>query len=393
MFEQRLASRANGLKPSAVRELLKHSKLPGVISLGGGIPAPELFDNEGIQLAVQQVMATQFQEAMQYSLSEGYPPLRKAIAELCGERGVRCEASQVYITSGSQQSLDIVARTLLDPGDVVVVERPTYLAALQVFQLAQANIQSVDTDEDGMLVEQLAELAQTTAIKMVYLVPTFGNPGGKTLSEPRRRRLVELAKQYDFIIIEDDPYGEISFTDERPQPLYQHAIALECTDRVIYTSTFSKILAPGMRIGWLVMPEWLASKAIIVKQATDLHTSTLSQQITAQYLTLNRLPAQIALIREDYRKKCETLATALEEKLGDHLEFSRPKGGMFLWARFRYPFNATEWLKKTLENRVVFVPGEAFYNDNPDLRTLRLSYSTVSQADLLTAVERLAKSL
>lgn len=393
MFEQHLASRANGLKPSAVRELLKHSKLPGVISLGGGIPAPELFDNEGIQLAVQQVMATQFQDAMQYSLSEGYPPLRKAIADICGERGVTCEAPQVYITSGSQQSLDIVARTLLNPGDVVVVERPTYLAALQVFQLAEANIHSVDTDEDGMLVEQLAELVNTTAVKVVYLVPTFGNPGGKTLSEPRRRRLVELAKQHDFIIIEDDPYGEISFTDERPQPLYQHAIAQGCTDRVIYTSTFSKILAPGMRVGWLVMPEWLASKAIIIKQATDLHTSTLSQMVTAQYLSLNRLPAQIALIREDYRKKCEALANALEEKLGDHLEFSSPKGGMFLWARFRYPFNATEWLQKTLENKVVFVPGEAFYNDNPDLGTLRLSYSTVSQENLLIAVERLAKSL
>jgi DNA-binding transcriptional MocR family regulator len=276
---------------------------------------------------------------------------------------------------------------------VVVVERPTYLAALQVFQLAQANIQSVDTDEDGMLVEQLADLVQTSPVKVVYLVPTFGNPGGKTLSEPRRRRLVELAKQHGFIIVEDDPYGEISFTDERPQPLYQHAMALGCTNQVIYTSTFSKILAPGMRVGWLVMPEWLASKAIIVKQATDLHTSTLSQQITAQYLSLNRLPAQIALIREDYRKKCETLASALEAKLGDHLAFSRPKGGMFLWAHFRYPFNATEWLKKTLENRVVFVPGEAFYNDAPDVTTLRLSYSTVSHEGLVEAVDRLAKSL
>ncbi|KAA1047037.1 PLP-dependent aminotransferase family protein [Pseudocitrobacter sp. 73] len=393
MFEHQLASRATGLKPSAVRELLKHSKLPGVISLGGGIPAPELFDNEGIQLAVQQVMASQFQEAMQYSLSEGYPPLRQAIADICRQRGVACDASQVYITSGSQQSLDIVARTLLNPGDVVVVERPTYLAALQVFQLAQANIQSVDTDEDGMLVEQLADLVQTSPVKVVYLVPTFGNPGGKTLSEPRRRRLVELAKQHSFIIVEDDPYGEISFTDERPQPLYQHAMALGCTDQVIYTSTFSKILAPGMRVGWLVMPEWLASKAIIIKQATDLHTSTLSQQITAQYLSLNRLPAQIALIREDYRKKCETLASALEAKLGDHLAFSRPKGGMFLWAHFRYPFNATEWLKKTLENRVVFVPGEAFYNDAPDVTTLRLSYSTVSHEGLIEAVDRLAKSL
>ena len=393
MFEHQLASRATGLKPSAVRELLKHSKLPGVISLGGGIPAPELFDNEGIQLAVQQVMASQFQEAMQYSLSEGYPPLRQAIADICRARGVACDASQVYITSGSQQSLDIVARTLLNPGDVVVVERPTYLAALQVFQLAQANIQSVDTDEDGMLVEQLADLVQTSPVKVVYLVPTFGNPGGKTLSEPRRRRLVELAKQHGFIIVEDDPYGEISFTDEVQRPLYQHAVELGCEDQVVYTSTFSKILAPGMRIGWIVMPDWLAQQTVIVKQAADLHTNMLSQVITAEYLSMNRLESQIALIREDYRKKCDALANALESRLGEHLEFSRPKGGMFLWARFRYPFDTMKWLEKTLENGVVYVPGEAFYNDNPDTRTLRLSYSTVSEEGLVTAVERLAKSL
>ena len=210
MHDRRLAARAGELKPSAVRELLKHSKLPGVISLGGGIPAPELFDTEGLNLAVQQVMNGRFNDAFQYGLTEGYPPLRQAVSELCQARGVACSASHVYITSGSQQSLDIVARTLLDPGDAIVVERPTYLAALQVFQLAQANILSVDTDDDGMLVEQLADLLETTRVKAVYLVPTFGNPGGKTLSEARRRRLVELAKKHDFVIIEDDPYGERS---------------------------------------------------------------------------------------------------------------------------------------------------------------------------------------
>ncbi|HFT4572499.1 PLP-dependent aminotransferase family protein [Klebsiella pneumoniae] len=393
MHDRRLAARAGELKPSAVRELLKHSKLPGVISLGGGIPAPELFDTEGLELAVQKVMSERFNDAFQYGLTEGYPPLRQAVSEICHSRGVACSAAQVYITSGSQQSLDIVARTLLDPGDTIVVERPTYLAALQVFQLAQANILSVDTDDDGMLVEQLADLLETNRVKAVYLVPTFGNPGGKTLSEARRRRLVELAKKYDFVILEDDPYGEISFTDAVRRPLYQHAVELGCEDQVVYTSTFSKILAPGMRIGWIVMPDWLAQQTVIVKQAADLHTNMLSQVITAEYLSLNRLDNQIALIREDYRKKCVALADALESRLGEHLEFSRPQGGMFLWARFRYPFDTMEWMKKTLENGVVYVPGEAFYHDKPDTRTLRLSYSTVSEAGLLTAVERLAASL
>ncbi|KQN53532.1 MULTISPECIES: PLP-dependent aminotransferase family protein [unclassified Erwinia] len=393
MHDQQLATRASELKPSAVRELLKHSKLPGVISLGGGIPAPELFDREGLELAVSQVMSGNFNDAFQYGLSEGYSPLRQSVSELCRLRGVNCPAEEIYITSGSQQSLDIVARTLLDPGDVVVVERPTYLAALQVFQLAQANIQSVDTDDDGMLVEQLADLLTTTKVKMVYLVPTFGNPGGKTLSEERRARVVALAKEHGFIIIEDDPYGEINFTETRWKTLYQHAKELGCADQVIYTSTLSKILAPGLRIGWLVMPEWLAGKAIIVKQATDLHSNSMTQIVTAQYLALNRLPQQIALMRDFYHKKGEILANALREKLGDHIEFSQPKGGMFLWARFRYEFDTTAWLSKTLANGVVYVPGEAFYNDAPDKRTLRLSYSTVSDADLVTAVERLAKSL
>ena len=219
------------------------------------------------------------------------------------------------------------------------------------------------------------------------------NPGGKTLSEARRRRLVELAKKHDVVIIEDDPYGEISFTDEVRRPLYQYAVESGCEDQVVYTSTFSKILAPGMRIGWIVMPDWLAQQTVIVKQAADLHTNMLSQVITAEYLSMNRLESQIALIREDYRKKCVALADALESQLGEHLAFSRPKGGMFLWARFRYPFDTMEWMKKTLENGVVYVPGEAFYNDNPDTRTLRLSYSTVSTEGLMTAVERLAKSL
>lgn len=392
MHDRRLAARAGELKPSAVRELLKHSKLPGVISLGGGIPAPELFDTEGLELAVQKVMSERFHDAFQYGLTEGYPPLRQAVSEICHSRGVTCSPAQVYITSGSQQSLDIVARTLLDPGDTIVVERPTYLAALQVFQLAQANILSVDTDDDGMLVEQLADLLETTRVKAVYLVPTFGNPGGKTLSETRRRRLVELAKKYDFVILEDDPYGEISFTDAVRRPLYQHAVELGCEDQVVYTSTFSKILAPGMRIGWVVMPDWLAQQTVIVKQAADLHTNMLSQVITAEYLGMNRLENQIALIREDYRKKCGAGRRAGKPPWRAP-GIQPPAGGMFLWARFRYPFDTMEWMKKTLENGVVYVPGEAFYHDKPDTRTLRLSYSTVSEAGLLTAVERLAASL
>ena len=393
MSANKLASSAQGLQSSAIRELLKHSKMAGVISLGGGIPNPALFDHEGLKIAADAVLSQHFGEAFQYGLTEGFPGLREEIQRICEGRGIACKADDVVVTSGSQQSLDVLARALINPGDTVVVERPTYLAALQVFGLAQANFESVGTDGDGMKVDELEALVAKKTIKAVYIVPTFGNPGGVTLSEARRKQLVELSKRYDFVIIEDDPYGEISFTDEVRRPLYQYAVELGCEDQVVYTSTFSKILAPGMRIGWIVMPDWLAQQTVIVKQAADLHTNMLSQVITAEYLSLNRLDNQIALIREDYRKKCVALADALESRLGEHLEFSRPQGGMFLWARFRYPFDTMEWMKKTLENGVVYVPGEAFYHDKPDTRTLRLSYSTVSEAGLLTAVERLAASL
>lgn len=393
MSQQLLADRLKELKPSAVRELLKHSKMPGVISLGGGIPNPALFDKEGLELATQQVMKAQFVDGFQYGLSEGYPPLREAIRQLCAARGIQSQTENILVTSGSQQSLDILARTLLNPGDVIVVERPTYLAALQVFQLSQATIRFVDTDENGMKVDELEDLVSSSPVKAVYLVPTFGNPGGASLSDERRKKLVALAKQHGFIVFEDDPYSEINFTDKTFKTLSEHAAEQGCSDQVIYTSTFSKILAPGLRVGWLVLPDWMLQKATIIKQATDLHSSALSQALTANYLSLNRLSSQIALIRESYRQKCECFCQALKEEMGEHLEFHVPQGGMFVWARFKYDFDTTAWLPHTLKKGVVYVPGEAFYSSNPDKRTLRMSYVTVSDADLKTAAKRLRAAL
>ena len=264
MNNTHLSKSVDALKPSAIRELLKHSKMPGVISLGGGIPSPELFDKTGLEMATRNMMENQFLDAFQYGLSEGFPPLREAIAQLCQKRGIQAASDAILVTNGSQQSLDILARTLINPGDKVVVERPTYLAALQVLQLSQADILSVGTDKDGMIVDDLEVLLQNNTIKFVYIVPTFGNPGGVVLSDSRRQKLVQLAKQHDFAIIEDDPYGEINFTDETYKTLSQHARESGCPEQVIYTSTFSKILAPGLRVGWVVLPEWIRQKATIV---------------------------------------------------------------------------------------------------------------------------------
>ena len=235
MNNTHLSKSVDALKPSAIRELLKHSKMPGVISLGGGIPSPELFDKTGLEMATRNMMENQFLNAFQYGLSEGFPPLREAISQLCQKRGIQAASDAILVTNGSQQSLDILVRTLIDPGDKVVVERPTYLAALQVLQLSQADILSVGTDKDGMIVDDLEVLLQSNTIKFVYIVPTFGNPGGVVLSDSRRQKLVQLAKQHDFAIIEDDPYGEINFTNETYKTLFQHARESGCSEQVIYS--------------------------------------------------------------------------------------------------------------------------------------------------------------
>lgn len=389
-----LAQRIINVKSSAIRELLKQSKMPGVISLAGGIPSDALFDFEGLSIATQQAITEQPKSAFQYGLTEGSPLLRERICTLCAERGVQARPEDVMVTAGSQQALDLVMRTVVNPGDVFVVESPTYLAALQTLELAEATVMSVSSDSDGMVVDELAELLKTQRIKGVYVVPTFGNPSGLTLSAARREQLVRLAAKHNFLIIEDDPYGELRFTEERNATLYQLAqLLLGHTDNVIYTSTFSKILAPGLRLGWAILPPLLLQKVAIIKQAADLHASALSQSIVECYLGLGRLPAQIDTIRRAYQQKGELLAGLVRSELGDVIDFDMPKGGMFLWARFRQPFNATEWLNATLANGVVFVPGEYFFANHPDRATFRLSFATASEQEMQEAVARLRRSL
>lgn len=388
-----LAHRIQALQPSAIRELLKHSKMPGVISLAGGIPSSELFDKEGLGIATQKVVAENFNDAFQYGLTEGNVELRQQLVELCQQRGIATTSEQLLITSGSQQALDLLMRALVNPGDVFVVERPTYLATLQILSLNEADVKSVGSDEHGMIVDELEELLKTTRIKGVYIVPTFGNPSGTTLSASRREQLVKLAEEHHFVIVEDDPYGAISFTDTREKTLLQVATERGSQENVVYTSTFSKILAPGLRVGWIVLPEWMKQKVAIIKQATDLHANSFTQSLVSAYLTLDRLDPQIELIREAYKKKCLSLSKYLHQELNEHITFNQPQGGMFLWASFRYEFDTTRWLQQTLEKGVVYVPGEFFFSDNADKKTLRFSYATATEEQLYEAVQRLKAAL
>ncbi|PWC15416.1 PLP-dependent aminotransferase family protein [Brenneria corticis] len=389
-----LAQRIAKLKSSAIRELLKHSKMDNIISLAGGIPSDKLFDFDGLNQATQLAITEQPKTAFQYGLTEGSPILRERIADLCAIRGIKTRAEDIVVTAGSQQALDLIMRAMIDPGDVFVVERPTYLAALQTLELAQAQVMSVDSDENGMVVDDLEALLRKQRIKGVYIVPNFGNPSGVTLSYERRKQLIKLAERYGFVIIEDDPYGELRFTEERHPTLFQLAQEeLGNAEHVLYTSTFSKILAPGLRLGWAIMPDWLLHKVAIIKQAADLHASALSQSIVECYLGLGRLDAQIEKIRYSYKEKSEQLSGLIAKELGDVMTFNQPRGGMFLWARFRQPFNTTQWLQQTLDHGVVFVPGEFFFPDTPDYSTLRFSYATATEEQMHEAVARLRRAL
>lgn len=394
-IEGLLAHRIAQLKSSAIRELLKHSKMENIISLAGGIPSDALFDFEGLSQATQLAITEQPKTAFQYGLTEGSGVLRDRIAELCAVRGVKTRGDDIVVTAGSQQALDLIMRSMVDPGDVFVVERPTYLAALQTLELAQAQVMSVSSDANGMVVDELEELLKKQRIKGVYIVPNFGNPSGVTLSYERRLKLIQLAERYGFVIIEDDPYGELRFTEERNPTLFQLAQEkLGSTEYVLYTSTFSKVLAPGLRLGWAILPDWLLHKVAIIKQAADLHASALSQTVAECYLGLGRLDSQIEKIRHAYKHKGELLAQLVEKELGDVITFNQPKGGMFLWAKFRQnDFNTTEWLKKTLDQGVVFVPGEFFFPDNIDYSTLRLSFATATDEQMYEAVARLRRAL
>jgi DNA-binding transcriptional MocR family regulator len=386
------ARRMYGVQSSAVRDLLKHAQRPGIVSLAGGIPAPDLFDIEGLHAALEASVREGGTAVFQYGQTEGEPALREAIAELMRGRGVRCSAEEILVTAGSQQGLDLAARVLLDPGSTVVVERPSYLAALQTFALAEARVLSVPSDDEGMNVDALAERLRPGDARAIYVVPDFGNPTGRTLSLARRRQLVDLALRTGTMILEDDPYGALRFDGQRLPSL--HALALEAgaPGRVLHLSSFSKILSPGLRLGWMVAPPEVLRQAALAKQAVDLHSCSLSQRLVMTYLASGRLQARMPLLAEAYRERRDALSAALRRHLGDHLQTNRPDGGMFLWGSVARGLDTARLLEIALEEGVIFVPGAAFHADEPETHTLRLSYSTVRPDTAETAAERLARA-
>ncbi|MFE9632408.1 PLP-dependent aminotransferase family protein [Streptomyces sp. NPDC006463] len=384
------AARANSVGGSSVREILALTARPGIISFAGGLPAPELFDTEGLRIAYDAAFTASARRALQYSTTEGVPELRAAIAQRATARGLATEVDDVIVTSGSQQALTLIASALIEPGDVVLVENPTYLAALQCFALAGARVVAVPCDEEGIIPEALAEAVVRERPKLLYTIPTFQNPTGRTLPGVRRAEVARTAARLGLWLVEDDPYGDLRYEGAEVPWLATHPGA---EDRTALLGSFSKIMAPGLRLGWLRAPAALRRAAVIAKQAADLHTSTVDQLAAAHYLAASDLDAHVDTVRAAYRPRRDALLAGLSDVLPAGSAWNRPEGGMFVWARLPEGHDATALLKTAIAHEVAFVPGSPFFTGTPDPRTLRLSFTTHTPQEISQGVARLGAAL
>ena len=398
-FDTPFADRLNNVETSAIRELFKLLGKPGIISFAGGFPDSALFDVDGIREAVNAALTEEAGGALQYGATEGYQPLREQLAAFMAGKGNRgVGANDLIVTTGSQQALDLLGKTLVSPGDKVIVEGPTFLATIQCFRLYGAELITAPVDGQGVDTAALEKLIEEHRPKFVYLIPTFGNPSGAMLSLERRRKVLEMAVKHGTLIVEDDPYGDLYFQDAPPPSLL--ALSGEVPgsrDRLVHCGSLSKVLSPGLRVGWMVGPAELLAKATMCKQFSDAHTSTFAQATAAQYLKAGRMPATLARVRAVYAERAAAMGNALRCELGDAIEFVQPQGGLFIWARLTGTggrlADGGELARRAIEKGVAFVPGAPFYASRPDVATLRLSFATVGVDRIEEGVRRLAQAL
>lgn len=383
----RLAARTRFFAPSAVREILKVAEQPEVRSFAGGLPAPEAFPADALADAHARVLARAPSAALQYSTSEGFGPLRDWVAHRLSREGAATAADDVVITSGSQQGIDLVARVLLDPGAVVVTEDPTYLAALQVFRAAEAQVLGVASDEEGMRLEALAQVLATRPVRLIYVVPTFANPTGTTWSRARRAGLLALAQAWGVPILEDDPYSALRFSGTAQPSL----ASLDTDGLVVSLGTFSKLLAPGLRLGWARVPEALRRPFVIARQASDLHSSTLSQRVLVDLFEHFDLEAHLERLRTLYSARARAMGAALDS-FPSGTRFRTPDGGLFFWVELPEDLDATALLPSAVtRHRVAYVPGAPFFLTAPKRNALRLNFSNCSPVDIDDGVRRLGR--
>ncbi len=399
-WTSRYALRTKGITSSAIRDLLKITQRPGMISFAGGLPAPEVFPAERFEESCHKVLTQNAASALQYGATEGYEPLRELIANNMARYGIKAKVENVLMTSGSQQALDLIAKLFINRGDRVLVEAPTYLGALQAFDVYGADYVSVPVDENGLCTE-LLEAPLRSGPTFMYVLPNFQNPAGVTLSEGRRHELVLLADRYGIPIVEDDPYGQLRYEGEHLPPLVVLDRENLCRDNgysignVIYLSTFSKTLAPGLRLGWIVAPPDVIAKLAQLKQGADLHTSTFTQFVAYEVARDGFLDKHVKLIRQVYSERRDVMLQALQEHFPPSVTWTHPQGGLFLWVTLPEGLDIKAVLNSALEQNVAFVPGDSFYaNDGREgSRHMRLNFSNAQPEQIREGIRRLATAV
>ena len=394
----KFADRLDNVETSAIRELFKLLGKPGIISFAGGFPDSAMFDVDGLKAASTKALNDEPGAALQYGATEGYNPLREQLSAFMGSKGVDVSPEGLIVTTGSQQALDLLGKTLISPGDKVIVEAPTFLATIQCFRLYGAHLIGAPVDASGVDTDKLEQLIVEHKPKFVYLIPTFGNPSGATLSLERRRKVIEMAVKYQTLIVEDDPYGDLYFGEAPPPSLLALAKSVPgASDLIAHCGSLSKVLSPGLRVGWMIAPSELLAKATMCKQFSDAHTSTFAQATAAQYLNAGRMPATLANVRKVYAERARTMSDALRRELGDAISFTQPGGGLFVWARLTGQggsvADGNAFAKRAIEKGVAFVPGAPFYCSQPDIATLRLSFATADLSKIEEGIARLASAL
>ena len=386
-WESRYAERARAMKASEIRELLKLTQQPDIISFAGGLPSPLSFPTVDIAEVTTHIMLTAAEEALQYGTTEGYDRLREYCAYRSKQEGIDASIDNVVIISGSQQGLDITSKVMLDKNDTVIVEAPSYLGGLGAMRTYQPTFVPVKMDDDGLLVDELEDVLKKldNPPKLLYTVPTFQNPAGVTMPEKRRKKLVNLAHEYDFIIMEDNPYGDLRYSGKPVKAVK----AFDKEGRVIYLSTFSKIFSPGMRLAWVIGDEEFIRKFVIAKQSTDLCTNPFVQRILYEYCRRDLFVDHIEMIREMYKKKRDIMLESMEEYFPKECSWTKPDGGLFLWARVPEYINTRDMIGQAIKERVAYVQGSSFFVDGSGANTMRLSFSHPANDKIGEGIKRL----
>jgi 2-aminoadipate transaminase len=391
--EPRFARRAANLQPSVIRELLKAAQQPDTISFGGGLPAAELFPLEAIAQAQARALQQRGAAALQYSVTEGIPSLRAWVADRLTDRGSGCAFEHVIVTAGSQQGLDLYARVFLDPGDVVVIEAPAYLGAIQAFNAYEPRYLTIPSNDGGIDPDALQAKLRSAPVlpKFLYIVPNYANPSGVTLRAERRDRVVEICARFGLPILEDDPYGDLFFSEPPPAPLF----ARQAAGNISYLGTASKMAAPGLRVAWLVVPDArLRAKIVAAKQGADLHTGTYAQEIFRAFVDDDaRLESHLAMVRDAYRMRSDAMRAALAANMPSHVRWNVPEGGMFLWASVGAGLDTERVFENALRDGVVFVPGRPFYPGGSRGDGMRLNFTAMDAARIRDGIERLARAI